>query len=84
MTLHFAALRGDIRELMEALKYASVNDKDQYGDTPLHLAAHHGHVIISMKLLELNADVNSRDKYGETPLHRAAYGGHIVKSKRRH
>lgn len=45
--------------------------------SPLHLAAHEGHLNVSRLLLEAWAPVDDRDRAGNTPLHLAAQKGHI-------
>ncbi|KAG7376382.1 hypothetical protein PHYPSEUDO_013650 [Phytophthora pseudosyringae] len=57
-------------------KGASVNAKAEYGDTPLILAAHYGHLEVVRYLVDKNADVNAGED-GETPLLRAARQGHV-------
>lgn len=43
------------------------------GDTPLHIAAHNGHLGLVKLLLKLGAEVDSENtKYRQTPMHRAA------------
>ena len=44
--------------------------------TPLHLAAHQGHLSIVNILFANNANVNQRATSGQTPLHSAALAGH--------
>lgn len=52
---------------------ADVNEKDKYGDTPLHYAAGYGRPNVVKLLVENGADPNSRDKEGATPLLHAMY-----------
>ena len=47
---------------------------DEYGYTPLHLAAQAGHLSIVRRLLRAGAAVDAAG-CGATPLHRAAYNG---------
>nr|UVF58849.1 ankyrin repeat protein E2 [synthetic construct] len=58
---------------------ADVNATDNWGDTPLHLAAVRGHLEIVEVLLKAGADVNASDEMlGDTPLHLAAADdGHL-------
>jgi ankyrin repeat protein len=50
------------------------------GDTPLHVAARHGHTTVGELLLANGAKVNSRGGSfnGYTPLHRAVKSGHTA------
>ncbi|KFU86767.1 Integrin-linked protein kinase, partial [Chaetura pelagica] len=45
-------------------------------DTPLHLAASHGHRDIVLKLIQFKADINAVNEHGNTPLHYACFWGH--------
>ncbi|PKK16961.1 integrin-linked kinase [Columba livia] len=45
-------------------------------DTPLHLAASHGHRDIVQKLIQFKADINAVNEHGNTPLHYACFWGH--------
>lgn len=75
--LHNAALRGHTNYLEALLQAgASVNSRDQYGNTLLHLAAMRGHMKSVQLLLDRGAKLNARNKYGNTCLHLAALNGH--------
>jgi ankyrin repeat protein len=59
--------------LFELMKFlvahgASVNDYDDEGNTPLHLAAEKGHADFILFLIEIGADINAKDREGSTPL----------------
>ena len=49
--------------------------QDQIGNSPLHRAAHFGHVTISNILLQSGAEVDLRNHRGGSPLHVAACKG---------
>lgn len=54
------------------------NTRNEYGESPLHLAATHGHAIaIKILLNSTNVDKGVRDVYDCTPLHGAAAQGHL-------
>lgn len=76
--LHEAAKRGNISFLKECLNNnVSVNGLDKAGSTPLHWAAHGGHIeCIQMLLSVPNCEVNVQNKIGDTPIHSAAWRGH--------
>jgi ankyrin repeat protein len=56
-----------------------VNARDStYGDTPLIVASHRGHVQVVSELLEREADSEANDKAGWTPLLWASLHGHVL------
>jgi ankyrin repeat protein len=55
---------------------------DDYGNTPLHRAAMHGHVEVMKLLLQgHSAEVNLQNVDGYTPLHLAALIGHLEEAQ---
>lgn len=76
--IHYAAEVGSIRQVKKFLnKDIDVNakEKGENGETPLHVAALHGHKDIVEFLIESGAMVDSRDNDGRTPLHPAGWAG---------
>ncbi len=76
--IHDAARAGDLAKVQSLVKQQPdlVFSKDeQYGQTPLHIAAFYGHKDVAEFLLANKADVNARAKNGSTPLHLAAGRG---------
>src|SRR6202020_2940618 len=66
-----SAVRSGRKEMVEFVlskKMGDVKDKDENGDTPLHIAAMMGRADIEKLLIDNGANVNARDKRGETPL----------------
>ena len=101
--LHVAVTTGSLPHFTDAAtacvealiaSEADVFATDDYGRSPLHLAATHGLSAIADALLEqyptteqLNTGdedqpdpINARDKLGWTPLHHACHGGHGARS----
>ena len=80
--LHYAAgLDGNLAAVVQLLRLGSgrgfdVNEKNNFGRTPLYYAAGWGHATIVVTLLSAGADAHAKDNDGETPLHRAADNGH--------
>lgn len=48
---------------------AACDVRDEYGQTPLHIAALHGHCDVVSRLLSEKANINAQDRNGWTPLH---------------
>ena len=49
-------------------KYLLLNKQDVAGNTPLHIAAYHGHELVVKYLVGLGADINIKNKYNDTPM----------------
>lgn len=64
--MHDAARKGDLNKIKALLQQDPklVNDKDNKGDTPLHIAALHAQVQAVQVLLDAGADVNAKNNYG--------------------
>lgn len=67
----FAAVRAnDIAQVEISVKQgASLDARDNAGQTPLHSAVYHGYTEIAAFLIEHGADINAQDNRGGTPLH---------------
>ncbi|KAK3913362.1 Ankyrin repeat domain-containing protein 50 [Frankliniella fusca] len=77
--LHALAAEGDARLLELALSScpeADLERTDRHGQTPLNLAARHGHADVVEVLLVGGAQVDHADRDGWTALRAAAWGGH--------
>lgn len=71
-----AARRGDLSHLEFLLERdASVDFRDQYGLTAIHMAAIKGHKDVVMLLVEFGSDLECTEAEGRTPLHMAAISG---------
>jgi len=72
------AVRRDAGEKVRWLlaRGADVNEKDNWGHTPLHEAARYGRTAIVRMLIDAGAAVHAKDWLRDTPLHEAAGNGH--------
>lgn len=71
ISFHEAVTKGDMQEiarLAENTKQHDINGRDQYGNTPLHIALQmkNPHTAIIGQLIRLGADVNAENNLGET------------------
>ena len=62
--------------LVEAMRGAEVDTRDEFLSTPLHYAAFRGAAVCCLLLLERGADIEAVDRRGNTPLAYAVLGGH--------
>ncbi|KAK8723689.1 hypothetical protein OTU49_011493 [Cherax quadricarinatus] len=69
--LHRSTSQGNINIVSELLKsgYKKIDDKNNNGQTALHIASMKGHEEITRMLLQSMAFVEVRDEEGVTPLH---------------
>ena len=78
---HLAEI-GDLNQLRSIIEMLNPSLIDNQvcgveGQTPLMIAASHGHVEIVKALLTARADPNADDQLGDTALHYAALGGKV-------
>jgi ankyrin repeat protein len=52
------------------------NPGNNFGNTPLHLAATHGHLEVCRLILENTSDCSPENNFGKTPLEFAHKNGH--------
>jgi len=80
--LNYCAKAGDVEGMKAALAAgASVDQRDDRGDTALIAAAYSGKALAVEFLCERGADVNAQNPYGATALIYAAYYGHFESAK---
>ena len=79
--LWYAAERNHVAVLSILERFSDLNQKDEYGDTPLAVACEKGHIDILQYLLKYcssNIDLNAANKDDKTPLDLAIKGGHVA------
>ncbi|MGO3506832.1 MAG: ankyrin repeat domain-containing protein [Brachybacterium tyrofermentans] len=74
-----AARRGDSAQLLPLIDQgAPVDLRDGDGNTPLMLAAYHGHAELVRELAARGADVDLANDRGQSPLAGVAFKGHTA------
>lgn len=74
--IHQATIDGLMEKVKRMVEEGmDINTRDDYGRTPLHLAAANNHTIDMRVLIDLGAMINAQDKRNRTPLMYAAADG---------
>lgn len=74
MDIHTTTFMGNIAFVRQHIKAGTdLNQKDQYGSTPLAIAATFDKTEIAKELIAGGADINLKNAEGSTPLHIAAF-----------
>lgn len=78
LPLHYAAKNGSIPSvLIEKSKlFDQMNATDDFGNTPLHIAAKYRNMNFCESLVKANADPHAKNLLGWQPIHMAASVGH--------
>ena len=76
--LHMACRKGDENEVMRMvfINSQNINDLNNVGNTPLHIACKRGHSIVVQNLMLLGADETITNDRTQTPAHVAKKFGH--------
>ncbi|EGD73711.1 hypothetical protein PTSG_05418 [Salpingoeca rosetta] len=80
VNLFLVCKSGDTKALISLINqdHAPVNQQDEQGDAPLHVACRHKHLAIVKLLLDKGADTSVKNAKGETPYDVATASGHVA------
>lgn len=74
LDIHAATFMGNLEAINQHIKAGSdLNEKDQYGSTPLTIAATFNKTDVALALINAGADFNMQSADGSTPLHTASF-----------
>ena len=74
VTVYQAAFYGNVKAMKEHIEAKSdLNQKDEYGSSPLHISSVFNKPEIAKLLIDAGADLNIKSADGSTPLHNAAF-----------
>ncbi|NWT38678.1 ANKR6 protein, partial [Chroicocephalus maculipennis] len=73
--LLIAAYKGQVENVVQLINKGAKVAVTKHGRTPLHLAAHKGHLHVVQVLLKAGCDLDIQDDGDQTALHRAAVVG---------
>ncbi|XP_054252427.1 ankyrin repeat domain-containing protein 6 isoform X4 [Indicator indicator] len=73
--LLIAAYKGQVENVVQLINRGAKVAVTKHGRTPLHLAAHKGHLHVVQVLLKAGCDLDIQDDGDQTALHRAAVVG---------
>lgn len=77
MDFHAVVERGNLQDVRRMVRIgASLSTPDRHGNTPMHLAAANGHVLIMAMIAQRDVDLCARNLEEQTPIHLAAANGH--------
>ncbi len=77
-TIHEATFFGDLEAVNQHIAFGTdLNQKDEYGSTPLNVAITFGKNEIAKALIEGGADLTVTSADGSTPLHTASLFGRV-------
>ncbi|XP_055000684.1 putative ankyrin repeat domain-containing protein 20A5 [Sorex araneus] len=81
--IHKAVVNGELNKLRKKINFRrwNVNEKDQMGRTPLHLACVLGSINTVQLLVENKCLLNPRDQFKRTPLFKAVQCKYVVCSQ---
>nr|WP_320110180.1 ankyrin repeat domain-containing protein [Wolbachia endosymbiont (group B) of Chorthippus parallelus] len=80
--MHLATKNSHLDVLEKLIKEgANVNERNKYGNIPLHWAASYGRLSTVEELIEKGADINAKNNNGNTPLHWAVKSSHLEVAK---
>jgi ankyrin repeat protein len=69
MNLHTCCTEGNLHNFKQLMNNnLNINEKNDEGYTPLHLAVMNGHDALVMELIKYHANILDEDKYGRTAL----------------
>lgn len=72
--IHSATFFGNLNAVKQHINAGSdLNTKDEFGSTPLNIAATFGKTDIAIALIKGGADLHTKNAEGSTPLHVAAF-----------
>lgn len=74
LDIHAASFLGNLEAVNQHIDAGSdLNKKDQYGSTPLNIAATFNKTEVAIALINAGADLNMKNADGSTPLHISAF-----------
>ena len=79
--LHYAVRVNDLQLVNQILDDTNINKKDEYGYTPLHIAAKFNHFDIAKTLIIKGALINTYDNHFESPLIDSVKKGNMMMSE---
>ncbi|XP_041357845.1 transient receptor potential cation channel subfamily A member 1-like [Gigantopelta aegis] len=81
IAIKFGGKLSDFADSVELVK-CHLNEKDDYGCTPLHYASKEGHLMAINDLLDMGAVINTKNNDKQSPFHFAARYGRLNTCKR--